>query len=94
MKTLVLYICIYIGSGDVVVQYLHGTRCARTAVLHVLLGSRVESNIVSVHEGDHLVSYSALILGFGLFGDIMHDCEQFRWMGPSRYNSEYYMCIS
>ncbi|XP_052090540.1 ceramide kinase-like [Mytilus californianus] len=74
------------GSGDVIVQYLHGTRCARTAVLHILLGHHVDSNIVSVHEGRHLLSYSALVLGFGLFGDMMHDCEKFRWMGPSRYN--------
>ncbi|XP_071172125.1 ceramide kinase-like [Mytilus edulis] len=74
------------GSGDVIVQYLHGTRCARTAVLHILLGNHVDSNIVSVHAGRHLLSYSALVLGFGLFGDMMHDCEKFRWMGPSRYN--------
>ncbi|XP_076092323.1 ceramide kinase-like [Mytilus galloprovincialis] len=74
------------GSGDVIVQYLHGTRCARTAVLHILLGSHVDSNIVSVHAGRHLLSYSALVLGFGLFGNMMHDCEKFRWMGPSRYN--------
>ncbi|CAG2193934.1 CERK [Mytilus edulis] len=48
--------------------------------------SHVDSNIVSVHAGRHLLSYSALVLGFGLFGDMMHDCEKFRWMGPSRYN--------
>ncbi|XP_076092305.1 ceramide kinase-like isoform X1 [Mytilus galloprovincialis] len=74
------------GSGNVIVQYLHGTKCARTAVLHILLGGNVESNVCSAHEGGKLLSYSALILGFGLFGDMMHDCEKFRWMGPLRYN--------
>ncbi|CAG2253208.1 CERK [Mytilus edulis] len=74
------------GSGNVIVQYLHGTKCASTAVLHILLGGNVESNVCSVHEGGKLLSYSALILGFGLFGNIMHDCEKFRWMGPLRYN--------
>lgn len=74
------------GSGDVIVQYLHGTRCARTAVLHILLGNQVNSNIVSVHEGGKLLSYSALILGFGLFGDMMNQCEKFRWMGSSRFS--------
>lgn len=74
------------GSGDVIVQYLHGTRCATTAVLHILLGGHVDSNVVSVHEGGHLLSYSALILGFGLFGDMMYDCEKLRSLGPLRYN--------
>lgn len=74
------------GSGDVIAQYLHGTRCPRTAVLHILLGGQVPANLVSLHEGGKLLSYSALVLGFGLFGDMMHDCEKFRWMGPTRYD--------
>lgn len=73
------------GSGDVIVQYLHGTRDVTTAILRIILGSTVPTNSVSLHEGGKLISYSGLVLGFGLFGDMMFDCEQFRWMGPSRY---------
>ncbi|KAL5016232.1 hypothetical protein ScPMuIL_005821 [Solemya velum] len=73
------------GSGDVMAQYLHGTRDATTAVLKILLGDVVAMNSVGVYE-NKLTSYSGLILGFGLFGDMMKDCEKYRWMGPARYN--------
>lgn len=77
------------GSGDVIVQYLHGTRDVTTAILRIILGSTVPTNSVSLHEGGKLISYSGLVLGFGLFGDMMFDCEQFRWMGPTRYEGKY-----
>ncbi|ESO94509.1 hypothetical protein LOTGIDRAFT_161209 [Lottia gigantea] len=74
------------GSGDYIVQYLHGTRDVKTAALHVILGQRTDANVVGVHQGGKLMAYSGLLLGFGLFGDIMYDCEKFRWMGASRFN--------
>ena len=46
------------------------------------------TNVVSVHQGRKLQCYSSLLLEFGLIGEMMHDCEKFRWMGPNRYNSE------
>ncbi|KAK6188697.1 hypothetical protein SNE40_004825 [Patella caerulea] len=74
------------GSGDYIVQYLHGTRDVTTAALHIILGKRTNANVVGVHQDGELTAYSGLLLGFGLFGDIMYDCEKFRWMGPTRYN--------
>nr|KAG5710249.1 hypothetical protein BaRGS_008965 [Batillaria attramentaria] len=74
------------GSGDWVVQYLHGTRDVITSALHVVLGKTSLTNAVSVHQGGKLSAYAGLVLGFGLQGDIMNDCEKFRWMGPSRYS--------
>ena len=76
------------GSGDMVVQYLHGTRDVMTAALRVVLGATLPTNAVSVHQGGRLSAYSGLVLGFGLQGDMMADCERFRWMGHSRYNGE------
>nr|KAG5710252.1 hypothetical protein BaRGS_008968 [Batillaria attramentaria] len=74
------------GSGDWVVQYLQGTRDVITSALHVVLGKTSLTNAVSVHQGGKLSAYAGLVLGFGLQGDIMNDCEKFRWMGPSRYS--------
>ncbi|XP_046544665.1 ceramide kinase-like [Haliotis rubra] len=74
------------GSGDYVVQYLHGTRDVMTAAIHIALGKSGPVNAVSVHQERQLSAYSGLLLGFGLFGDIMNDCEKFRWMGSSRFN--------
>ncbi|XP_025110094.1 ceramide kinase-like [Pomacea canaliculata] len=74
------------GTGDCVAQYLHGTRDVITAALHIVLGNTTPSNAVSVHQGGKLSAYAGLVLGFGLQGDMMYDCEKFRWMGQSRYN--------
>lgn len=74
------------GSGDWVVQYMHGTRDVMTAILRVISGYTSPANAVSVHQGGKLSAYSGLLLAFGLQGDMMNDCEKFRWMGPNRYN--------
>ncbi|XP_076440749.1 ceramide kinase-like [Babylonia areolata] len=74
------------GTGDMVVQYLHGTRDVMTAAVRVLLGATLPANAVSVHQGEQLSAFSGLVLGFGLQGDMMADCERFRWMGHRRYN--------
>ena len=76
------------GTGDMVVQYLHGTRDVMTAALRIVLGGSLPTNAVSVHQGGQLAAYSGLLLAFGLQGDMMADCEKFRWMGQSRYNGE------
>jgi ceramide kinase len=76
------------GTGDVTLQYLHGSRDVETAVLRIVLGGTVPANAVSVHQGGQLAAYAGLLLGFGLQGDMMADCEKFRWMGVSRYNGE------
>ena len=57
-------------------------------ILGFISGDHHLSNVVSVHEGRHLTCYASLLVGFGLIGSMMHDCEKFRWMGPSRYNGE------
>lgn len=87
-----LYVCklpvgiIPAGSGDYVAKYLHGTRDVVTATIKIILGNTVQTNVASLHEGGKLVSYSGLLLGFNLFGEMMHDCEKFRNLGPIRYH--------
>ncbi|KAL3869163.1 hypothetical protein ACJMK2_041874 [Sinanodonta woodiana] len=74
------------GSGNMLVQYLHGTIDVETSVIKIILGDHLLSNAVSVHQGRTLSSYAGLIVDFGLCGDMMKDCEKFRWLGPKRYN--------
>lgn len=77
-----------LGSGDYVAKYLHGTRDVVTATIKIILGYTVQTNVASLHEGGKLVSYSGLLLGFNLFGEMMHDCEKFRNLGPIRYHGK------
>ncbi|XP_045159814.2 ceramide kinase-like isoform X2 [Mercenaria mercenaria] len=74
------------GSGNYLVNYIHGTRDVETAVLKVILGDHHMSNVVSLHQGRQLTCYASLLVEFGLIGNMMHDCEKFRWLGPSRYS--------
>ena len=34
---------------------------------------------------DKLVAYSVLLIGYGMFGDLMHLVDQHRWMRKLRY---------
>ena len=63
------------------------TRCYVDA-LYYFTGDHLLTNVVSVHQGRKFQCYSSLLLEFGLIGEMMHDCENNRWMGPNRYNSE------
>ncbi|KAK3583094.1 hypothetical protein CHS0354_036829 [Potamilus streckersoni] len=73
------------GSGNMLVQHLHGTVDVETAVIKIILGNHLLANAASIHQGRALSSYAGLVLGFGLCGDMMKDCEKFRWLGPKRY---------
>ncbi|KAK3091251.1 hypothetical protein FSP39_018288 [Pinctada imbricata] len=74
------------GSGNVIAQYLYHTKCPFTAAAKILQGHTLQSNVASVHMDQKMSAVSSLILGFGLFGDMMKECEKHRNMGPSRYN--------
>ncbi|KAH3695587.1 ceramide kinase-like isoform X2 [Dreissena polymorpha] len=74
------------GSGNYLVNYIHGTKDVETATLKIILGDHHMSNVVSLHQEQKLSRYASLLMGFGLVGRMMHDCEKFRWLGPSRYN--------
>ena len=76
------------GSGNYTAWYLNGTKCPVTAALRIVMGHCVSTNIVSLHQGNKCSGYSGLILGFGLFGDVMRDCEKYRWMGTSRFKGK------
>ncbi|XP_061173617.1 ceramide kinase-like [Saccostrea echinata] len=73
------------GSGNYTAWYLNGTKCPKTAAIRIVMGDCVATNIASLHQGNKCSGYSSLILGFGLFGDVMRDCEKYRWMGTSRF---------
>ncbi|KAL4235928.1 Sphingosine kinase 1 [Mactra antiquata] len=74
------------GSGNYLANYIHRTKDIETAVLKIILGDHHMSNVVSLHEGRQLKCYASLLMEFGLIGRMMKDCENFRWMGPSRYS--------
>ncbi|XP_063426950.1 ceramide kinase 1-like isoform X3 [Mytilus trossulus] len=77
------------GSGNVLLELLHGNKDVQTAVLRIILGDVTRTNVAGVHQGGVLSVYACLILGFGLCGRMVRDCEKTRWMGPRRYSKNY-----
>ncbi|KAK3763579.1 hypothetical protein RRG08_057002 [Elysia crispata] len=73
------------GTGNYIALYLHGSKEPVTAAIKILMGKTTASNVVGVYQGGKLQECAGLICSFGLLGDIMHDCERFRWMGNFRY---------
>lgn len=43
-------------------------------------------DVSAVHRDRRLLCYSACMLGFGFYGDVIRDSEKKRWMGPIRYD--------
>ncbi|KAK9120860.1 hypothetical protein Syun_018477 [Stephania yunnanensis] len=82
------------GSTDAIVICTTGTRDAITSALHIVLGKRVHLDIAQVvrwkmtasSKVEPLVRYAASFAGYGFYGDVISESEQYRWMGPKRYD--------
>ncbi|CAD7094183.1 unnamed protein product [Hermetia illucens] len=74
------------GSTDTVAYCLHGTTDVKTAVIHIILGQKRGLDLSSVCNHIGLIRLYASLICYGYLGDIALDSEQYRWMGPHRYD--------
>nr|UVW99766.1 ceramide kinase [Sogatella furcifera] len=74
------------GSTDTIAYCIHGTTDIRTAVLHIIIGQSTGLDVSSVHNKSKLLCFYASVMSYGYLGDIIRDSDNFRWMGPKRYN--------
>ncbi|XP_018585282.2 ceramide kinase [Scleropages formosus] len=74
------------GSTDCICYASVGTNDPVTSALHIILGDSQPMDVCSVHRNDKLLRYSASLLGYGFYGDVLADSETKRWMGPARYS--------
>lgn len=73
------------GSTDTVSMSLHGTTDPGTAALHIVLGHRLDMDVLSVHSNNKLERFVMSMLSYGYLGDLMKHSERLRWLGPHRY---------
>lgn len=73
------------GSTDTVVVSTLGTRSVEAATLHVILGDRMDIDMVRLQAGEE-TRYVSSFVGFGFFGEVISRSESLRWMGPLRYS--------
>ncbi|KAL4458315.1 hypothetical protein ABPG75_013180 [Micractinium tetrahymenae] len=73
------------GSTDAVACTLHGTRRAFTAALHVALGDSTPLDVLRV-DTPQGAKFASCIAAYGFLADVTSEAEQWRWMGPMRYD--------
>lgn len=74
------------GSTDAVAYSTTGTNDPVTAALHIIIGDSVSIDVCGVYHDRNLLRYCTTMLAYGYFGDTLIDSEQFRWLGPLRYD--------
>ncbi|KAL1493072.1 hypothetical protein ABEB36_011206 [Hypothenemus hampei] len=74
------------GSTDTIAYCLHGTTDPTTAVLHIIFGDVLGLDLVSVYDEHSLLRLYASVLSYGYLGDVAYHSDQYRWMGPRRYD--------
>ncbi|SPP83637.1 ceramide kinase [Drosophila guanche] len=73
------------GSTDTIAYSMHGTADVRTAAIHVILGQHRGLDVCSVSNSQTLLRFCASVLSYGYLGDVAAQSENYRWMGPKRY---------
>ncbi|XP_075219153.1 ceramide kinase isoform X4 [Lycorma delicatula] len=74
------------GSTDTIAYCIHGTTDIKTAVIHIIIGNSTGLDVSSVHSQTSLLCFYASVISYGYLGDIIRDSDNFRWMGPKRYD--------
>lgn len=86
-KQLIPLGCIPAGSTDTVAFCLNGTCDIRTIALNIALGQVNGLDLSSVsNQNGRLLKFYASVMSYGFLGDVAIESEQFRWMGPKRYD--------
>ncbi|XP_071960442.1 ceramide kinase-like isoform X2 [Antedon mediterranea] len=73
------------GSTDVVVYDTTGYNDPVTSALQIILGETLGMDVCSVFHDNELIRYTVSFLGYGFFGDVVRESENYRWVGPKRY---------
>ncbi|XP_071504715.1 ceramide kinase-like [Diadema antillarum] len=73
------------GSTDVIAYDTTGINDPVTSALQIILGFSLGLDVCSVHHNNSLLRYTFSFLGYGFLGDVLKESENYRWMGPARY---------
>ncbi|PIK37166.1 putative ceramide kinase [Apostichopus japonicus] len=73
------------GSTDVIAFDTTGVNDPVTSAVQIAQGFSVGLDVCSVHHNNYLLRYTLSFLGYGFFGDVVKESENYRWMGTNRY---------
>lgn len=73
------------GTGNGTAKGLYGNTDVVTAALHIIRGKTNRNNVQAVYSGGKLASFSTVVIGCGLFSDLIYHTERQRWLKKARY---------
>ncbi|KAG5673455.1 hypothetical protein PVAND_003501 [Polypedilum vanderplanki] len=73
------------GSTDTIAYCLHGTTDIKTCIIHIVLGQVSGFDISSISNDKGLIKFYASVVAYGFLGDISFEQENYRFLGPRRY---------
>nr|XP_034339350.1 ceramide kinase isoform X1 [Crassostrea gigas] len=73
------------GTGNGTAKGLYGNTDVVTAALHIIRGKTNRNNVQAVYSGGKLASFSTIVIGCGLFSDLIYHTERQRWLKKARY---------
>lgn len=64
---------------------MHGTTDVKTCIIHIVLGQTTGLDLSSISTDRGLVKFYASVVAYGYLGDIAFENDQYRFLGPKRY---------
>ncbi|CAF0779218.1 unnamed protein product [Rotaria sordida] len=74
------------GSTDAIVFGTTGLNDPITSTLQIIVGETLSIDIATIHNEQGFVRFMAAMLAYGFFGDIIHQSDKWRFLGPLRYD--------
>lgn len=74
------------GSTNAVVYCTTGLSDPTTCAIQIAMGREVKIDLISCWYEGEIERFATNFAGYGFLGDVLAASEDYRWMGPSRYD--------
>ncbi|XP_063686194.1 ceramide kinase-like isoform X2 [Bolinopsis microptera] len=74
------------GSTNTVVYCTTGLADTTTSAMQIAMGRELKIDLTSCWFDGEIERFGTNFLGYGFFGDVLKSSEEYRWMGPTRYD--------
>lgn len=74
------------GSTNALVYCTTGLIDPTTSAMQIAMGREVKVDLISCWYEGQIERFGTSFVGYGFFGDLLKTSEDYRWMGPTRYD--------
>ena len=78
------------GTSNALAYTIHGTDDRETALIHILMGNRLESDVLSMIEpSGHFLGFAVTLISFGFIAGAIHASKSCKLKGPNKYKASF-----